>query len=94
VVGPLAKQFPKLIERMVVEGHAVAIHAMTHARLTMLNDGQLNHEVVGSRDLMHKLIGKSPVCLRPPYGAKNKHVEAYVKAHELILVSNGFNSWD
>ncbi len=94
VVGPLAKQFPQILDRMVAEGHAVGLHAMTHPKLTRLNASELNHEVVGSRDLVQRLIGKSPVCLRPPYGVMNKHVEDYASAHQLLLVPNGFNSLD
>ncbi len=94
VVGPLAKQFPKLIERMVAEGHAVGVHAMTHPKLTRLNSTELNYEVVGSRDLVQHLIRKSPVCLRPPHGVMNKRVEDYANAHQLLIVPNGFNSLD
>ncbi len=94
VVGPLAKQFPKLINRMVAEGHAVGLHAMTHPKLIRLNTAQLNYEIVGSRDLVQRLIGKSPVCLRPPYGMMNKNVEEYAAAHQLLIIPNGFNSCD
>ncbi|MBX9587175.1 MAG: polysaccharide deacetylase family protein [Gammaproteobacteria bacterium] len=94
VVGPLAKQFPQLLDRMVAEGHAVGLHAMTHPKLTRLNASELNHEVVGSRDLVQRLIGKSPVCLRPPYGVMNKRVEDYASAHQLLIIPNGFNSLD
>jgi peptidoglycan/xylan/chitin deacetylase (PgdA/CDA1 family) len=94
VMGPLAKKFPKIIDRIVAEGHAVGIHTMTHPKLTRLNDSQLHYEVVGSRDIIQTILGKSPVCLRPPYGITNKHVENYVKANKLILVSTGFDSLD
>lgn len=94
VMGPLAKKFPEIIDRIVAEGHAVAIQTMTHPKLTRLNDSQLHYEVVETRDIVNKILGKPPVCLRPPYGLKNKHVENYVSAHNLILVPMGFNSFD
>jgi peptidoglycan/xylan/chitin deacetylase (PgdA/CDA1 family) len=94
VLGPLAKQFPEIIGRMVSEGHAVGIHTMTHPKLTRLNATQLHHEVIASRDVIQKLIGIPPVCLRPPYGVQNQRVKQYVNAQHLILVSNGFDSLD
>lgn len=94
VMGPLAKRFPEIIHRMIAEGHAVGIHTMTHPRLTRLNDAQLNYEVVGSRDIIHKIMGRAPVCLRPPYEVINKHVRNFVEAHNLIVVPMAYDSFD
>lgn len=94
VMGPLAKRFPDIIHRMIAEGHAVGVHTMTHPRLTRLNDAQLNYEVVGSRDIVQKIIGNAPVCLRPPYEVINNHVRHFVEAHNLIVVPMAYDSFD
>lgn len=94
VMGPLAKKYPELIGRMVAEGHAVGVHTMTHPKLPRLNDAQLYYEVVGSSEMVQKILKTQPVCLRPPFGLKSKHVEKYVASQHLILVPRGFNSFD
>lgn len=94
VMGPLAKKYPKLIHRMVAEGHAVAIHTMTHPKLTTLSGKRLYYEVVKARDIVGSIIGKSPVCLRPPFGMKNQRVDNFVRKQGMVLVPMGFNSFD
>lgn len=94
VMGSLAKKYPKLLHDIVADGHAVAIHTMTHPKLTKLSNKRLYFEVVKAKEIVANIIGKSPVCLRPPFGLANKRVRHFVHAHNMILVPMGFNSFD
>ncbi len=94
VMGWLAKKYPKLIKQMVAEGHAVAIHTNSHPKLTRLSTKGLYAEVVVPRQMVAAVLGKPPVCLRPPFGLTNKRVNAYVRAQGMIPVPMGFNSFD
>ncbi len=94
VMGPAAKRYPELLKRMVAEGHAVAIHTMTHPKLTHLSDKRLYTEIVGARDIVNDIIGKPPVCLRPPFGLVNQRVKTFTRGHHIITVPMGFNSFD
>lgn len=94
VMGWSAKKYPELIKQMVREGHAVAIHTMSHPKLTRLNNKQLYFEVVKSRDIVKSIIGKTPVCLRPPFGITNSRVNAFIRDQQMIPVPMGFNSFD
>ncbi len=94
VLGPLAKRHPDIIRRMIAEGHAVGVHSMTDPRLTRLNDAQLNYEVAGSRNIVHKIIGKAPVCFRPPYEVINNRVRRFIESQNLIVVPIAYDSFD
>lgn len=94
VMGWLAKKYPNLIKQMVAEGHAVALHTNSHPKLTTLSNKQLYPEVDEPKKVVADIIGKQPVCLRPPFGLTNSRVNAYIRSRELIPVPMGFNSFD
>lgn len=94
VMGWLAKKYLGLLKQMIAAGHAVAIHTMSHLDSTTLSQHQLYYEVVEPKKIVAKIIGKPPVCLRPPFGRKNKRVERFVNSQNMVLVPMGFNSFD
>lgn len=94
VMGTAAKKHPELIKQIQAEGHAVALHTMTHPKLTRLSNKGLYNEVVKPRDIVKDIIGKPPVCLRPPYGMINDRAKRYIEQHGMISVPMGFNSFD
>ena len=94
VMGWAAKKHPKLIHKMIAEGHAVANHTISHKMLTKLSPKKLHYEVATSRDYIASVVGKPPVCLRPPYGVSNTRVRKYIRSQHMIPVPMGFNSFD
>ncbi len=94
VMGWAAKKYPHLIKEMLRQGHAVAIHTNSHPKLTRLSNKQLYKEVESPRDIVARIVGKPPVCLRPPYGLTNARVNQYVRRAGMIPVPMGFNSFD
>jgi peptidoglycan-N-acetylglucosamine deacetylase len=94
VMGWAAKKYPKLLRQMIADGNAVASHTDSHPKLTKISQRQLLHEVVMPRDAIKAVIGKAPVCLRPPFGIGNKRVAAFIRKHGMIMVPMGFNSFD
>ena len=95
VMGWSARDYPHLIKRMIDEGHAVAHHTNAHKNLTKLTDKDLRHEIsMPLREITKSLGGIKPVCLRPPFGASNKHVKKMVESYGLIHVGIGFNTFD
>lgn len=94
VMGWAAKKHPELIKQMIAEGHAVGVHTNSHPMLTKIPESQYYYEVVNPKLVVKSIIGKYPVCLRPPYGAINQHVKDYIRSQGLIPVAMGFNSFD
>lgn len=94
MVGMNAKAHPEIVKMILADGHAINSHSMTHPMLTKLNDVQLEKEVGGPQTVIYNIIGKKPVCLRYPYGASNEHVRASIRAHGMLPVPMGWNSFD
>lgn len=94
VMGALAEKYPYLIREIAADGHVVSIHTQTHPMLTKLSNAKLYDEVVQPRDIVTKILGYAPMCLRPPYGVSNTRVRNYIRSKDLIPVPMGFNSFD
>ena len=94
MVGENAEAHPALVRQVLAAGHSVNNHTMTHAMLTKLSDTGLYREVVVSENTLAHIMGKKPICLRYPFGASNSRVREYIRAHGIVPVSMGFNSFD
>jgi peptidoglycan/xylan/chitin deacetylase (PgdA/CDA1 family) len=57
------------LRRLVVLGHQLGSHTVTHRRLTTLSDNDLHVELTDSRSALEQLIGGSVDWLAPPGGA-------------------------
>jgi peptidoglycan-N-acetylglucosamine deacetylase len=94
MVGMSAARYPEIVREVFAEGHAIDSHSQTHPLLTKLNDINLYKEVVTPQNVIFKIIGKKPVCLRYPFGASNSHVREFIRAQGITPVAMGFNSFD
>lgn len=94
VMGWAVKKYPDLIKQMIAEGHSVASHTNSHSDLTKLSPQKLRYEITMPKAEIAKVIGKPPVCLRPPYGKGNKRIAAVIQEYNMIMVPMGFNSFD
>jgi peptidoglycan/xylan/chitin deacetylase (PgdA/CDA1 family) len=94
VMGAIARAHPELIKLILADGHAVALHTMTHPNLDKISQKQLHYEVADAQNIVNKVVGKGPLCLRPPYGVANHNVKEYIRSQKMIPVAMGFNSFD
>ena len=68
VLGKRAEEHPDIIRRMIVEGHTVGSHSMTHPDFRVAKFSSVRADVTSSRAVIASIIG-TPVCLfRPPHG--------------------------
>lgn len=94
MVGNSAKNYPDIVKQVFAAGEAIDSHSLSHPFLTKLNDTQLNKEISAPQAIIYKLVGIKPVCLRYPFNASNQHIRNEIRAHGLVPVPMGFNSFD
>lgn len=94
MVGVNAQKYPEMVRLVLVDGHAINNHTLTHPMLTKLNDKQLYKEITAPQVIIYKIIGEKPVCLRYPFGMSNQHVRDAIHAEGIMPVPMGFNSFD
>ncbi len=75
VVGLRALERPELLCRMRDEGHTIANHTMSHARLTELSRREIVRELTSCAGVIGTITGALPTVIRPPFAACNALVE-------------------
>jgi len=80
VVGSNVQAYPAIMKRMVAEGHEVANHTWGHPDMTKLSQAALKKEMDTTRDAIIATTGVAPRLCRPPYGATNSAIKAWLKS--------------
>ena len=74
--GQHVKAHPQIIARIHREGHLLANHTWSHARLTQLSKADVKSQLTRTQ----RALGRyKSACMRPPYGATNTSVRRWTK---------------
>ncbi len=92
VLGSNVPSHSAVIKQMHSQGHEIANHTYNHKNLTSLSASQINAEIQKTQNAVHKITGKYPVYLRPPYGAVNARVRANIKM-PVVLWTKDTRDW-
>ncbi|MGX9120684.1 chitooligosaccharide deacetylase NodB [Mesorhizobium sp. BHbsci] len=69
VIGAYAADQPKLIQRMIAEGHRVANHTMTHPDFSECRPSQIHYEILEANRVIRIACPQASVAhMRVPYG--------------------------
>lgn len=68
VVGRAAEAHPKLLERMVREGHALGHHSYAHRRPRVASERDLVADLRRATAALERISGTPPQLFRPPFG--------------------------
>jgi len=71
VVGRAVAAYPRLVRRMVREGHAIGNHTWDHAHLFALSGAQVHAELQRTDDAIYRAAGVRTRLMRPPFGARD-----------------------
>ncbi|KAJ3312011.1 chitin deacetylase, partial [Blyttiomyces sp. JEL0837] len=85
-MGTNIKQFPCTLVQEMNDGHINCIHTWSHQPSTSLTNDQLVAEVLWTAAIMKSVIGKSPKCIRAPYGDIDERVMAIFEAMGLTVI--------
>lgn len=69
-----------MTRRLVIEGHVIANHTITHAHLCMSPPERIVGEIIGARELLEEAAGMPVPWFRTPYGARCPRLEAELAA--------------
>ncbi len=94
VIGGFAKRYPQLLKLINDSGDVIANHTMTHPMLTKIAASQYKYQILGVNKIVHATIGKTPLCVRPPFGLSNTNVRNFIRAHGMQVIMWDLNSFD
>jgi peptidoglycan/xylan/chitin deacetylase (PgdA/CDA1 family) len=88
VQGINAKRYPRILQRIVDEGHVIGNHTYDHPDLRKLSVQEIEQQLRMCQDAVNDALGTEYVMtqMRPPYGAFNDAVKSVLKAQNLALV--------
>lgn len=72
--GRWIKDYPKVVQRIALEGHEIGNHSTTHPDMTRIGRNQVRRELMETHELIHQLTGQTSTVFRPPFGAYNNDV--------------------
>ncbi|TPE67156.1 polysaccharide deacetylase family protein [Halalkalibacterium halodurans] len=90
-LSPKVKQYPDIANQIVADGHAIALHGVTHQRERFYASAQspLN-EMVENQQTVESVTGVKTNLIRTPYGSY-PHLTTEQRN---ILKEHGFKLWD
>lgn len=94
VLGRRIIRYPEMVLRMDEEGHYVGCHTYTHPDLTKVNLKEIEKEIESSSGLIKRIIGKTPVIFRPPYGKLNNRVVEVLSERDIKAALWSINTYD
>ena len=68
VVGTMAREYPHLIKRELLEGHEIGNHTYSHYNLRRLNTATLEREIELTEEAIFEVCEYRPKPFRPPEG--------------------------
>jgi peptidoglycan/xylan/chitin deacetylase (PgdA/CDA1 family) len=92
LLGQMCERYPSLAQRLVDDGHEVAVHSYDHRNHLRHPPGRRTHEQLArTADLIEKQSGVRPRWFRPPYGALT--TAGLVAAKDLDLQTVLWTAW-
>ncbi len=70
LMGKNMERYPKLVQRINDEGHAIGNHSYDHPDLRKLSkDIAFQNQIAQTQEIFQRILGFEPTIFRPPYGA-------------------------
>lgn len=93
VLGERVQTEPRIVRRMVKEGHEIGNHTWNHPNLRLLSAIEVAEQLSRTTAAIKEVTGVNPRVMRPPFGFYGEHVK---EASELpiILWSIDPKDWD
>lgn len=72
MVGKNVDAYPSIAKEVADAGHEIGNHSYSHPMFTRLSTEKVDAELQKTQDAVYNATGKTPLWLRPPYGAFDK----------------------
>ncbi|PYZ93439.1 polysaccharide deacetylase [Salipaludibacillus keqinensis] len=95
VVGQQVDKFPKLVRRIVRDGHGLANHSFTHPNFTKIQSSDVQNEILNTQRSIANVVRRQPDLFRPPYGLMTRADEDFLekRGFRVILWSVDTLDW-
>ncbi|MFJ9697319.1 polysaccharide deacetylase family protein [Kitasatospora sp. NPDC101183] len=94
-IGENVSAHPSVTSQVARQGHSVQNHSWSHPDLRRLSASSVNSQVTKTDRAIRAQTGRTPSCLRPPYGGVNASVRSRAAAlgKQVVLWSVDPQDW-
>lgn len=94
LIGSKVETYPEIVKRIYDEGHTIGNHTYSHSgSYTLWSSDRIYEDICKTNDIIYKIIGKSPIYFRPPFGVTNPLIRRAVK-NRLECIGWSIRSYD
>ncbi len=86
VVGSNAETYPRLMQRIVAEGHELGNHTYNHFHVAKLKKEELIRDIDACQETLERVAGTKVHFFRPPEGVCTENVKEYCERNGLTIV--------
>ena len=87
LTGRMVERYPVGLQNILEEGHEVGNHSHTHRLLTDLSEEEVSWELSHSNEALFRHGGGIvPTIFRPPFGGRNRQIDAIAQAQGMRTI--------
>lgn len=90
-LGPMMRNYPEIVKKVIAEGHEVGSHTYSHSQLNKLGVVKASEELNKVKEIYRSITGQEILLTRPPYGSLSKKVR---EGTEAIYINWNIDSLD
>ena len=94
LTGRMIEAYPAGLQNILKVGHEVGNHSRTHRLLTRLSKEEASWELFYSNVIFFRHGGVSPTIFRPPFGGRNRQIDALAEAQGMHTIIWSVDSRD
>ena len=86
-IGKQIEKYPKILERIIAEGHTVGNHSYSHSNWNgFFSSKKIVSEIEQTNQLIAQYINRKTQLYRPPFGVTNPNIaKAISKTNQLVI---------
>jgi len=94
-LGKAIENHPEIVKQAYQQGHLIANHSFSHAKLNQLSAEQLwKNEILPTQNLLKSLINYQPKLFRAPFGEITDQQIEYLAKHQMKVIGWSLDSND
>lgn len=78
MLGRNAEKYPEVVKMVDQNGFEIGSHTYQHRNLKRISNEEQGYEINQTKNIIHRIIGKNPTSIRPPYGNYNDVTLSYI----------------